>query len=101
MEGVLYVLVSVFILIILLNLFSQSIDSRYTVFPQLISNLGSNIVYGFQTIIYGFLGKAAPVNPKPYKGQPIDRNPDPVQFVMNPPEMKKIFRRVDGEVANI
>ena len=84
-----------------MNLFSQSIDSRYTVLPQLISNLGSNIVYGLQTIIYGFLGKAAPTNPKPFKEQPIDGNPDPVQFVMNPPHMKKIFRRVDGEVANI
>ena len=101
MEGVLYVLVSVFLLIILLNLFGQSIDSRYTVMPQLISNLGSNIVYGLQTIVYGFLGKTPPTNPRPYKEQPIDTNPDPAQFVMNPPEMKKIFRRVDGAVAKL
>ncbi len=101
MERGLYVLASVFLLIIVLNLFCQRIDSRYTVLPQLISNLGSNIMYGIRTIIAGFLGKAPPTNPKPYKGQPIDRNPDPVQFVMNPPEMKKIFRRVDGEVANL
>tara|TARA_B100001250_G_C19482190_1_gene649198 strand:- start:348 stop:575 length:228 start_codon:yes stop_codon:yes gene_type:complete len=52
-----------------LNFLSMSIDSRYSILPQPIENLGRNITHFLQGIVNGLMGKEQPVDPRPYKNQ--------------------------------
>ena len=81
------IILSFIILIYVLDLLNRSIDARYTILPQEIHNLGAYFLHGLSSFWNELTGVDKDVNPRPYEDQPIDKIPQPEEYVFNPPEL--------------
>jgi len=86
-DNIAIVLLSFIILIYVLHYLNTSIDARYTLMPQELHNLGAYFLYGLISFWNQLRGVDVDVDPRPYKEQPIDRTPEPEEYVFNPPQL--------------
>ena len=100
-DKLMFLIVSFVLVIIVLNWLGQVIDARYTILPQDITNLGRNAMYSMDSYYKSLNGIEHSVNPRPYEDQPIDKAPNPEEFIMNPPDVEKLYRTTDAGIVRI
>tara|TARA_X000001036_G_scaffold415200_1_gene431102 strand:- start:445 stop:759 length:315 start_codon:yes stop_codon:yes gene_type:complete len=100
-DKLMFFIVSFVLVIIVLNWLGQVIDSRYTILPQDITNLGRNTMYSMDSYYKSLNGIEHNVNPRPYEDQPIDKAPHPAEFIMDPPNAQRSYKYVDGQISRM
>ena len=100
-DRIMFFIVSFVIIIIVLNWLGQVIDARYTILPQDIANLGRNTMYSMDSYYKSLNGIEHDINPRPYEDQPIDKAPHPSEFIMDPPNVRRLYKNVDSGIVRI